>query len=92
MYRSALAVRRAHPALGAGDCVEWLKAPEGVLAFRRESGDGGEAFVCVANTTGAAVRMTVSGRVLLTSSADDDIENGDGHTLVPADTTVWWTV
>ncbi|MGW6402256.1 glycoside hydrolase family 13 protein [Streptomyces sp. NPDC055134] len=92
MYRSALAVRRAHPALGAGDFVEWLKAPEGVLAFRREPRDGGEAFVCVANTTGAAVRMTVPGRVLLTSSADDDIENGDGHLLVPADTTVWWTV
>jgi alpha-glucosidase len=92
MYRSALAVRRAHPALGAGDSVEWLAAPDGVLAFRREPRGGGEAFVCVANTTGAAVRVTVSGRVLLTSSAADDIEHGDGHAVVPADTTVWWTV
>ncbi|MFD7780365.1 glycoside hydrolase family 13 protein [Streptomyces sp. NPDC059753] len=92
MYRSALAVRRAHPALGAGDSVEWLQAPEGVLAFRREARGDGEAFVCVANTTGAPVRVTVSGRALLTSSAADDIEQGDGHAVVPADTTVWWTV
>ncbi|MFG3493809.1 alpha-amylase family glycosyl hydrolase [Streptomyces sp. NPDC047928] len=40
LYRSALALRREHPALGAGDAVEWLPAPEGVLAFRRRPGGG----------------------------------------------------
>ncbi|MEU3447795.1 glycoside hydrolase family 13 protein [Streptomyces thermolilacinus] len=42
LYRAALAVRREHPALGAGGLVEWLPAPPGLLAFRRvaERGDG----------------------------------------------------
>ena len=35
LYRNALALRREHPALGAGDTVEWLDAPDGVLTFRR---------------------------------------------------------
>jgi alpha-glucosidase len=69
-----------------------------VLAFRRESSDGGEAFVCVANTTGADVRVRVpaAGRVLLTSAAVPDpaagIASAGGEALVPADTTVWFTV
>ncbi|RSS80067.1 alpha-glucosidase, partial [Streptomyces sp. WAC02707] len=43
LYRSALAVRRAQPGLGAGEDIQWLDAPEGVLAFRRDG------FVCTAN-------------------------------------------
>ncbi|MEU6812745.1 glycoside hydrolase family 13 protein [Streptomyces sp. NPDC046831] len=82
MYRAALAVRRSHPDLGAGDAVEWLRAPEGVLAFRR-----GE-FVCVANTTGESVTAPAYGRVLI---ASDEVAEAGGETKVPADTTVWWT-
>ncbi|MEU6401663.1 glycoside hydrolase family 13 protein [Streptomyces sp. NPDC046985] len=82
LYRSALAVRRAHPDLGAGDGVQWLRAPEGVLALRR--GD----FVCVANTTGESVTSPSYGRVLLASG---EVTEADGETKVPADTTVWWT-
>ncbi|MBC2867345.1 glycoside hydrolase family 13 protein [Streptomyces mexicanus] len=82
LYRSALAVRRTHPDLGAGDAVEWLRAPEGVLAFRR--GD----FVCVANTTGESVTTPAYGRVLLTSG---EVTEADGETKVPSDTTVWFT-
>ncbi|WP_326795772.1 glycoside hydrolase family 13 protein [Streptomyces sp. NBC_01808] len=93
LYRTALAVRRAHPALGAGDTVEWLPAPDGVLLFRRES--GGAAFVCSANTTGAAVRITVpAGRLLLASAEGAGGEPGDsggGEVELPADTTVWWS-
>ncbi|MFF0061894.1 glycoside hydrolase family 13 protein [Streptomyces sp. NPDC005279] len=84
LYRSALVARRAHPALGTGDAVEWLAAPEGVLAFRRESG-----FVCTVNTTGTAVRIPAPGRVLLTSSA---VRTAEGEAELPADTAVWWTV
>src|SRR5690606_39036483 len=62
MYRSALAVRREQADLGAGDSVEWLRAPEGVLAFRR--GD----FVCVANTTGESVTVPSYGRVLISNA------------------------
>ncbi|MET9296006.1 glycoside hydrolase family 13 protein [Streptomyces sp. NPDC003077] len=82
-YRSALALRRAHPGLGAGDAVEWLPAPEGVLAFRRTGG-----FGCVVNTTERAVRVTVPGRVLLASGPVDAA--GGGECELPADTAVWW--
>ncbi|WP_406001267.1 glycoside hydrolase family 13 protein [Streptomyces sp. NBC_00829] len=84
LYRSALTARREHPALGAGDAVEWLDAPEGLLAFRREGG-----FVCTVNTTGTAVRIPAPGRVLLASSA---VSVSDGEVELPADTTVWWAV
>ncbi|MET7688431.1 glycoside hydrolase family 13 protein [Streptomyces sp. NPDC005483] len=82
LYRTALAVRRAQPDLGAGDAVEWLRAPEGVLAFRR-----GE-FVCVANTGGESVTTPAYGRLLLASG---EVAEVDGDAKVPADTTVWWT-
>ncbi|MCK1796193.1 glycoside hydrolase family 13 protein [Streptomyces sp. XM4193] len=87
LYRAALTIRRDHPDLGAGDAVQWLAAPEGVLALRRG------AFLCAANTTGAAVPLsTVDGlpperRTLLASGPFAD---ADG--LLPADTVVWWTV
>ncbi|MGW0605576.1 glycoside hydrolase family 13 protein [Streptomyces sp. NPDC002644] len=82
LYRSALAVRRATPDLGAGEDVEWLPSQEGVLAFRRG------AFVCVANTTGEAVTFAAPGALLMASG---DITVTDGQARVPADTTAWWT-
>ncbi|WP_089101236.1 glycoside hydrolase family 13 protein [Streptomyces hyaluromycini] len=82
LYRSALSVRRTQTDLGAGEAVEWLRAPEGVLAFRR-----GE-FVCVANTSGESVTTPAYGRVLLTSG---EVTEADGEAKVPADTTVWFT-
>ncbi|ONK14861.1 glycoside hydrolase family 13 protein [Streptomyces sp. MP131-18] len=87
LYRAALAIRRGHPALGAGDAVEWLAAPAGVLAFRRRGADG-SALVCAVNTTEAPVPLpellTESGHALLASG-----HRPAGSTL-PADTTVWW--
>ena len=82
LYRAALTARREHPGLGAGDCVEWLKAPQGVLAFRR-----GE-FVCVANTSGEAVTIPAYGEVLVASGEVTVVEE---EAKLPADTTVWWT-
>ncbi len=93
LYRAAFAARRAHPALGAGDAVEWLDAPENTLVFRRSAADGA-AFVCTANTTGAPVQIPAPGRVLLSSAtggADDVTVAQDGTAVVPGDTTVWWT-
>ncbi|MCW7943729.1 alpha-glucosidase [Streptomyces hygroscopicus] len=81
LYRTALSVRREQPGLGAGDRVEWLRAPEGVLAFRR-----GEV-VCVANTTGEAVTIPSYGRVLVASS---EVTVTDDEAKLPSDATVWW--
>ncbi|MCY0937292.1 glycoside hydrolase family 13 protein [Streptomyces sp. H34-S4] len=78
LYRAALRLRRSHPELGAGDAVEWLEAPEGVLAFRR--GD----FTCTVNTTAEPVRMPAPGTALLASGDLPD------PSVLPADTAVWW--
>ncbi|MFG2920993.1 glycoside hydrolase family 13 protein [Streptomyces sp. NPDC048305] len=83
LYRAAIAARREHPGLGAGAGVEWLDAPEGVLALGRPG------FVCTVNTTSAPVRIAVPGTPLLASGP----VAVDGTTVeLPADTTVWWTV
>ncbi|MGW0708019.1 glycoside hydrolase family 13 protein [Streptomyces sp. NPDC002643] len=82
LYRTALAVRRREPALGPGDSVEWLKSPEGVLAFRR--GD----FVCVVNTTTESVRIPAYGDVLITNG---EVTVAADEAKLPGDTTVWWT-
>ncbi|MFE1321696.1 glycoside hydrolase family 13 protein [Kitasatospora phosalacinea] len=87
LYRSALAVRRAQPALGAGTGVEWLPAPAGVLAFRRDAAEG--SFVCTANTTGEPVLIPAPGRMLLSSAEAVETENG---VELPADSTAWWAV
>lgn len=80
LYRSALAIRRQRPELGAGDRVQWLDAPAGVLMFRR--GD----FVCTVNTTGQPVELMVPGTLLLSSV--EDRQPG----VLPADSTSWWAV
>ncbi|MFH8486096.1 glycoside hydrolase family 13 protein [Streptomyces longisporoflavus] len=84
-YRRALAVRREHPALGAGRDVEWLDAPEGVLAFRRTSPRG--TFVCTVNLSAAPVVYPTPGTVLVSSA---DVTPGATATNLPADSTVWW--
>ncbi|OEV10055.1 glycoside hydrolase family 13 protein [Streptomyces nanshensis] len=80
LYRTALRLRREHPGLGAGDAVEWLPAPDGVLAFRRGT------FVCTANTGEETAELPyVPGELLLASGPYD------GGTSLPADTTAWWS-
>ncbi|MEU6388340.1 alpha-amylase family glycosyl hydrolase [Streptomyces sp. NPDC046939] len=83
MYRSAFAVRRAQPGLGAGADVTWRDdVPAGVLFFERPG------FACTVNTTGAPVRVPAPGRTLLASGPVPAPENGTVE--LPADTTVWW--
>ncbi|MCQ0022479.1 glycoside hydrolase family 13 protein [Streptomyces somaliensis DSM 40738] len=84
LYRTALRIRREQPGLGAGGAVEWLEAPEGVLAFRRDG------FACTANTTGEPVRVALPGRMLLSSEPVRACP--DGTAELPADTTAWWVV
>ncbi|MFE4749757.1 glycoside hydrolase family 13 protein [Streptomyces mirabilis] len=86
-YRSALAVRREHPALGAGRQVTWLPTSDGVLAFRRDTAEG--SFVCTVNLTAAPLPLPTPGTLLL---ASEDVEPGTETTELPADSTVWWAV
>ncbi|WP_409235982.1 glycoside hydrolase family 13 protein [Streptomyces sp. PA5.6] len=84
-YRRALAVRRAHPALGAGRDITWLPAPDGVLAFRRTTSAG--SFVCTVNLAASPVALPTPGTPLLASA---EIAPGAGRTVLPADSAVWW--
>ncbi|MFE4514666.1 glycoside hydrolase family 13 protein [Kitasatospora sp. NPDC056783] len=83
LYRSALAVRRARPDLGAGTEVEWLDSAEGTLTFRRGS------FVCTVNTSGEPVRIAAPGTLLLAST---DLVVAGGETVLAPDSTGWWAV
>ncbi|WP_433530667.1 glycoside hydrolase family 13 protein [Micromonospora sp. CA-263727] len=76
LYRAAIAVRRAEPALGDGG-MAWLPAPDGVLAFRRDPG-----FTCLVNLSAEAVPLPPhTERLLASGPLDDD--------LLPPDTAVW---
>jgi alpha-glucosidase len=84
LYRRALALRRAEPALGDGG-LRWLPPPHGVLAFERPSAQRG--LVAAANLGADAVRLPEAwGRVLLSS---DGTPPGGRATLLAPDTAVW---
>ena len=76
-YRTALAARRSTAALGDGD-MQWLDAPDGVLAFSRAPG-----FTCWVNFTEGAVQLPEGARVVLTS------EPLDGSGALPAQAAAW---
>ncbi|MBY8871413.1 glycoside hydrolase family 13 protein [Micromonospora sp. PLK6-60] len=76
LYRAALALRRAEPALGDG-MLTWLPAPREVLAFAREPG-----FTCLVNLGDTAVPLPAHDRLLLASGPLDDDR-------LPPDTAVW---
>ncbi|MEV0437601.1 alpha-amylase family glycosyl hydrolase [Streptomyces spectabilis] len=95
LYRAALAARRAHPALGAGDAVEWLESPDGVLVFRRRAAAGSDGAVVVAvNLTDRPVTLPVPGQLLLSSANSEppeaELDGAAAGAVVPPDTTVWW--
>ncbi|WP_105969183.1 glycoside hydrolase family 13 protein [Streptomyces geranii] len=79
LYRDALRLRRAHPALGDGT-LTWLDAPPGVLAFRREPG-----FVCVVNLSATPYALPEHASVLLASAS---VEGG----VLATDAAVWLDV
>jgi alpha-glucosidase len=79
LYRSALHLRREHPALGDGD-MTWLDAPAGVLAFGRDPG-----FRCVVNLSSEPYRLPEHTSVLLASGPVPD-------GLLAPDHAVWLTV
>jgi alpha-glucosidase len=76
LYRTALRLRREHPALGRGT-LRWLDAPGGWLCFAREPG-----FVFAANLGAAAAPLPAHREILLTS---EPVADG----ILPPDTAVW---
>jgi alpha-glucosidase len=81
LYRTALSIRRSHPALGDG-ILTWIDSAEypkdgGVLAFSR-----GLGFVSVTNLSSRAVELPAYTRLLLASTP---LEGG----LLPPDSTAW---
>ena len=76
LYRDALRIRRAEPALGDGPFA-WLDSAPDVLAFAR-----GRDLISVTNLSGAALPLPPHEAVLLAS-----VYVSDGH--LPPDATVW---
>ncbi|WFE38351.1 glycoside hydrolase family 13 protein [Micromonospora sp. WMMD998] len=85
LYRTALRIRGAHPALADLGGITWLETEPGVLAFRRAAGD--TDLTCVVNLSGADVTVAGHGRPLVASA--DLAERGDGHVL-PVDAAAWF--
>jgi alpha-glucosidase len=76
LYRTALSIRRSHPALGDGT-MTWIDSAPDVLAFSR-----GLGFVSVTNLSNVPVELPSYTRLLLTSTP---LEGG----LLPTDSTAW---
>ncbi|MEW2358993.1 glycoside hydrolase family 13 protein [Spirillospora sp. NPDC029432] len=92
LYRSALRLRREHPALGDGT-LRWLVGPPGTLVFSREAlpgaGAPGARLTCAVNLGDRTVRIPAYGRPLLASGPI----RPDGDCIVlPPDTAVWCDV
>jgi alpha-glucosidase len=87
LYRRALRIRRAEPALGDGP-MSWRPAPDGVLAFDRTPADdrrpagGGPGVGCLVNLSAVPVSLPDRAEVLLASGP---LDGG----MLPADTAVW---
>ncbi len=81
LYRNALALRRRHPALGAGD-MTWLDVDDGVLAFSRSPD-----VLCVVNVVDEPVevpkRLARYDQIMLASTPME------GTALIPGITAVW---
>ncbi len=85
LYRTALRLRREHPALGDGNS-DWLPSPGGTVVFARDPG-----LVCAVNLGQAPVRLPDYGNLLLASGpvTRDAPAAGPGGWVLPPDTTAW---
>ncbi|MGW1452081.1 glycoside hydrolase family 13 protein [Micromonospora sp. NPDC002411] len=85
LYRAALRIRRAHPAL-ADDTpgVTWLQSGPDVLAFSRTAGE--TVLTCMVNLSGAPVLIDGYGEPIVAS--ESLLEQGTGL-LLPVDAAAW---
>ncbi|MFF5051847.1 glycoside hydrolase family 13 protein [Micromonospora sp. NPDC000663] len=85
LYRTALRIRRDHPALAAdAGGVTWLETGPGVLAFSRANGEA--VLTCVVNLSGAPVLIDGYGQPVVAS--DTLTGQGSGH-LLGVDAAAW---
>lgn len=80
LYRTALRLRRALPALGAGTGMTWLPSPPGVLCYQR--GAGQDAVTVLVNVAARPVPLRPHSEVLLSSGP---LPGGQ----LPPDTAAW---
>jgi alpha-glucosidase len=88
LYRSALRIRRTHPALGTGhdhrDSMRWLKAPDDALFFARDPG-----FLFLANLGPVPLRLPEFREVVLASGPLLRGATGLSDGSLPPNTAVW---
>ncbi|MFV2112716.1 glycoside hydrolase family 13 protein [Micromonospora sp. LOL_025] len=86
LYRTALRIRREHPALAAdAGGVTWLEAGPGVLAFSRTAGD--TVLTCVVNISGAPALIDGYGAPI--AASEPLTGQGSGH-LLGVDAAAWF--
>ncbi|MGK5518586.1 glycoside hydrolase family 13 protein [Micromonospora sp. URMC 107] len=86
LYRTALRIRREHPALAAdAGGVTWLEAGPGLLAFNRAAGD--TVLTCVVNISGAPALIDGYGAPI--AASEPLTGQGSGH-LLPVDAAAWF--
>ena len=88
LYREALRVRRAHPALGTGPggrpAMRWVDGPRDALCFARDPG-----FLFLANLGQAPLPLPEFREILLASGPLALGEAGQASGALPPDTAVW---
>jgi alpha-glucosidase len=91
LYRAALRLRRANPALGDGT-LRWLEAPAGALVLARDPG-----FVCTVNLGAEPIELELPGADGSDGSAEPELvlaseppEIAGSRVRLPADSAAWW--
>jgi alpha-glucosidase len=84
LYRRALALRDAHPALGSGEAT--VSRRGAVLTVRCTAADG-SVVRCVVNMGAGTALVRTRGTVLLASTTG--VRRSAGSVALPADTAVW---
>jgi alpha-glucosidase len=93
LYRAALRLRRAHPALAGGPAateagsLTWLESEPGVLAFTRAGDAGSPDLVCAVNLSGAPVQVSGYGRPVISSAP---LTGQNGTFVLPVDAAAWF--
>ena len=92
LYRSALRIRRAEPALGEGP-LAWLDDSDEVLAMRRSAADGADVIAVINLGATSATLPAAWGTDLLIASSDDvavlAVDEGVEGLVIGPETALW---